>query len=82
MLDQNFNIEYNSAYDILYVRFGDNKDTYGKEIDDGIVLKYDCDTNNLVGIDIWDFKLRVNNAEKIPIPIPLDLNSVYKDLIN
>lgn len=82
MLNQEFNIEYNSAYDILYIRFGDNKDTYGKEIDDGIVLKYDCISNGLVGIDIWDFKLRVNNNEKIPIPIFLDLSTVYKNLTN
>lgn len=80
MLNQEFKIEYNSMYDILYIRFGDDQDTYGKEVDEGIVLNYDYNSNSLVGIDIWDFKQRVSNKESIPIPYLLDLQSVYNSL--
>lgn len=82
MLNQSSKITYNSSYDILHIRFGNNSHTYGKEIDDGIVLKYDIESDILVGIDIWDFKLRLNGKEEIDLPIDIDLHSIYENLLN
>lgn len=82
MLELNFKINYNEKYDILYIRFMEDDESYGKEIDDGIVLNYNFNTNQLTGIDIWDFKQRIKGKENIDLPVSLNLQSIYECLGN
>jgi len=82
MLTTQINYEYNSMFDILYIKLENSNDSYGHEDDCGIVLNYDFKTKNLVRIDIWDFKFRIQNNEEISLPIFIDLHEIYKSLPN
>ncbi|MBP2643972.1 MAG: hypothetical protein H6Q67_1859 [Firmicutes bacterium] len=66
------NVEYNSINDILYIRFDNVKDTYEKEVKEGIVLKFDSHSNALVELSILCFRQRVT-TKSISLPIPIDL---------
>jgi uncharacterized protein YuzE len=74
-------IEYNSMYDILYVRIKESSDTYGDEKIPGIVLNYDYETDEIVGFDIWDFKLRMRNKEHIILPAQIELEEIYSKIL-
>ena len=76
----NFTHEYNSALDILYLMLDKTEESYGHEDDYGVVLNYDYATKKLVGIDIWDFKERFQEDKQIPLPIEVDLKSIYSSL--
>lgn len=83
MLNQkNLNYEYNRMFDVLYIRIGKSNDSYGHEDDYGTVLNYDYATKKLVGVDIWDFKRRIERKEKITLPVKIDLKKIYKSIIN
>ena len=78
ILSQNINYEYNQMFDILYIKLDDTKDSYGHEDEYGIVLNYDYETKKLVGVDIWNFKRRFEQKEKILLPMEIDLGKIYK----
>ena len=46
--------------DILYVNFSDTKNSYGNEIDNGLVCLYDMFDNSLTGITVFDFSKKYN----------------------
>jgi hypothetical protein len=76
----NYDYEYNSTLDLLYINIDYSDDSYGDEENRGIVLNYDFKTDKLVSIDIWDFEYRIENNKPIPLPITVDLQSIYNSL--
>ncbi|MBA1335910.1 MAG: hypothetical protein HPY66_1728 [Firmicutes bacterium] len=80
ILNQSLNYEYNPMFDILYIKLCDTDESYGHEDDYGIVLNYDLNTKKLVGVDIWDFKRRIKQKEKISLPIDIDLDKIYYEV--
>ena len=80
MSNHNLNYEYNIAFDILYIKFEDTEDSYGHEEDYGVVLNYDYQTKKLVGVDIWDFKRRIEQKENIILPFEIDVDKIYQEV--
>ena len=72
--------EYNTMYDILYVKLKDSYDTYVVEKTKGVLINHDYTTKEITGFDIWDFKKRMENKEHLTLPIPVDFNSIYNSL--
>lgn len=56
--------------DILYVKFDSTKNSYGDEIQDGVVYLHDIINDNITGITIFDFLKRyekgILNNEWLP----------------
>jgi uncharacterized protein YuzE len=75
-----FSVEYNSLYDVLYVRLKNSPETYADEEVRGILINCDYETNEIVGFDIWDFKKRITLNEDIPLPVKIDLEAIYESL--
>ena len=73
-------IEYNKMYDILYVNLKDCYDSYVEEREQGILINHDFKTNEIIGIEIWDFKKRIENNEKFTIPFPVNLEEIFKSI--
>jgi uncharacterized protein YuzE len=67
-----FEIEYNREYDILYIRLKDSYDSYVEERTKGILVNRDFETDEIVGVDIWNFSKRILNNEPLPTPINVD----------
>lgn len=57
--------------DILYVNFSDTKNSYGDEIDNGLVCLYDMFDNNLTGVTVFDFMKRYNSGVS-PLKKPIN----------
>lgn len=54
---------WDAKNDILYVNFEDTGNSYGNEIESGLIQLYDMDSLALTGITIFDFRKK----EKIRI---------------
>ncbi|KLO24773.1 MULTISPECIES: DUF2283 domain-containing protein [unclassified Marinitoga] len=57
---------YSPKGDVVYIKLKDSKSKYGDMIDDNIVLFFDDDTDEIVGIEILSFKktLEKGNLER------------------
>lgn len=62
MLNQKFN--YDKKNDILYISFGEAKPAYGDEIQEGIILRKDFVSDEIIGITILDFLKKLNSQDK------------------
>ncbi|NUU94793.1 hypothetical protein XO10_00455 [Marinitoga sp. 1135] len=47
---------YSPKGDVVYIKLKDSKSKYGDMIDDNIILFFDDDTDEIVGIEILSFK--------------------------
>jgi uncharacterized protein YuzE len=77
MLINNIKYEYNSMYDILYLKIKDCYDSYADEKNLGVVINYDYKTDEMVGIDIWSFKKKIENNTNINLPFNISLHKIY-----
>lgn len=70
-------LNYDSKYDILYVRTSENTPYYGDETD-GVVTFRSIDTNTVTGMAIYNVKTRVQNGDinESTLPLPINLNSL------
>lgn len=77
------NIKYNKKCDILYITLDTSEEFFGQENEEGIVLNYDFQSKKLVGIDIWDFEMRMKNNEPILLPpnVKFDFSDIRKNII-
>ena len=77
-----FTIEYNDAYDVLYIKIKNSYDTYVEERHKGILINHDYKTDEITGLEIWDFKRRIEKKEKMETPFPVDLEVIFKTLVH
>lgn len=54
-------INHDKVGDVLYILFGSSRPSYADEIDDGIFVRYDMETDEVTGITILDFSKRGKN---------------------
>lgn len=52
---------WDAKNDILYVNFEDTGNSYGNEIESGLIQLYDMDSLALTGITIFDFRKKRKN---------------------
>ena len=71
------NLNYDSKYDILYVRTSEYTPSYGDETD-GVVTFRSIDTDAVTGMAIYNVKTRVQNGDinESMLPIPINLSSL------
>ncbi|HYL64002.1 MAG TPA: DUF2283 domain-containing protein [Candidatus Methylomirabilis sp.] len=51
-------INYDPQGDVLYCSFGEPREAIGVETDEGIILRQDPETDDVVGITVVDFSKR------------------------
>lgn len=64
-------ISYDKQADVLYLAFGTPKEGIDKEINPGVFVRVDEETNRAVGMMLVDFERRF--SEPLSESIPLDL---------
>lgn len=75
-----FKVEYNDAYDVLYITLKNSYGSYVEERVKGILINHDFITDEIVGIEIWDFKKRIENKEEVLTPFPVDFDCIIKTI--
>jgi len=74
---------YDKTYDVLYILFSDDDNTYGDEDECGIVLHRNFSTNDITGVTIFDFekKYRANQLPALNFPVELDYSEMTAVLL-
>ena len=78
MSSQNYSFRYDKANDVLYLSVGPPRPSYGEDLRDGIVARYDMDTDEMTGVTVLGFKRRVLSKDPslLDIPMSFDFHSV------
>ena len=56
MKAHHLNLTYDPSNDILYISIGAPRPSYGDDLFDGTILRYDLDTDELTGVTIFECK--------------------------
>ncbi len=67
-------IHYDEIGDYLEIFTKTGKPSYGEEINSGITLFKDEETDEIVGIGILNFKKKTNNPNLVEIKLPFEIN--------
>ena len=63
MSNQNFDYQYDRDNDVLYLSLGTPRHSYGEDLFDDIIARYDMVTDELTGVTILGFKQRILNKD-------------------
>lgn len=55
-MDKGLIFKYDEHADVLYISVGEPRPAVSEELDDGVVVRRDPDTNKVVGVTIIDFR--------------------------
>jgi len=64
-------LKYDRSADVLYCSFGEPRPAISVEEDNGVVLRLDPDTDELIGITIVDFFKRFAEHPNDSVDVPL-----------
>ena len=64
-------IKYDRAVDVLYCSFGDPKPALSVEQHNGVVIRLDPDTEEVVGVTVVDFFKRFADHPEETVNVPL-----------
>ena len=53
-----YNLDYDDDHDIMYIKFKDMGNSYGDEIENGVVVSKDMKSDEITGIMLFDFDKR------------------------
>ncbi len=67
-------IYYDEEADFLEVMFGDPRPDYGDHISQDIVLFKDQETNEIIGIGIFNFKQHTKDLNDLRLKLPVKIN--------
>ena len=67
-LNESLRGSYDEKADVLYISIGAPRPAVGVEIDNGVIVRYDEDTNEIVGITI--IGIRESASYELSQPIP------------
>jgi hypothetical protein len=70
-------LDYDKKYDILYIGLGDRSNSFGDEASDDLTVMRSSETNEIVGLIVWDFgnKYRNNALPAWPEDVKIDVAS-------
>ena len=68
---QELKMKYDREADVLYCSFGDPRPALSTEVGDGVVVRHDPTTDEVVGITIVDFFRRFAEHPEEPVYVPL-----------
>lgn len=63
------NLSFDPKADVLYCSFGEPREALSVEMDDGVVLRLNPDTDEVVGFTVVDFLKRSMKAHTISLPM-------------
>lgn len=69
-------INYDKKNDILYLSIGNPTDSISEEIDEGVYIRKNIETNKLSGITILNYKYKLINNININVPKEIDLSLI------
>lgn len=75
------NINYDINNDVLYISFGEPRPSYVENYDEGILLRYDMDTDELSGITILDFTKRAPELKNLQLPGEVNFDEMNRQLL-
>ncbi len=67
-------IYYDEEGDYLEVMFKESKTDYGDHLSEDIVLFKDQKTKEIIGIGIFNFKLRTKDLNDLKLKLPVKIN--------
>ena len=56
-------LNYDKKHDVLYIKVGDNSDSYGAEEENNINVFRDVETDQITGYMVFDFMTRFTSDE-------------------
>lgn len=65
-------LSYDKQADVLYLSVGKPRKSISREVEDGIILRFDPRTKDITGLTILDFEARFQKSKPRPIDIGLD----------
>jgi uncharacterized protein YuzE len=66
-------INYDRAADVAYVAFGQPREGISVETDNGIVLRVDPNTDEVIGFTVVNFFKRFVEKPNEPVSVPLEM---------
>lgn len=65
---------YDNENDVVYIAFSDQKNSYGDDISDNIIIRRDWDSDEITGVTILKFikMLKENSPEMQKLPFQID----------
>ncbi len=72
MEKRGLSFSYDKRADVLYISIGKPKKAISREIQDGILIRFDPKTKKIVGLTIIDFAARFKTTKAKSVPITLE----------
>jgi uncharacterized protein YuzE len=73
-------VYYDDEADYLEIFAEEPGNNYGEEIESDITLFRNEETNEAVGIGIFNFKKRAKNLQEIKLNLPIDISLIAKKI--
>lgn len=73
-MEEQMSIYYDEEGDYLEVLFKESKADYGDDIAEDIVLFRDQETDEVIGIGIFNFKLHTKDLNDLKLKLPVKIN--------
>ena len=67
-LNESLDGSYDEEADVLYISIGAPKPALGVDVGDGLIVLYDEDTNEIVGVTIIGLRARAEDELSQPMP--------------
>lgn len=68
------NVNLDSKNDVLYIKLLDTRNSFGDEIENGLVILRDMDNDNITGVTIFDFIKKYKENKVSDINLPIEIN--------
>lgn len=72
MARKKLSFSYDKKADVLYLSVGKPRKSISREVEDGILLRFDPKSKEVTGLTIMDFESRFQKAKPRPIDISLE----------
>jgi len=68
---QELKLKYDRDVDVLYCSFGEPRPAISVEVEDGVIVRHDPETEEVVGVTIVDFFKRFAEHPQDTVNVPL-----------
>jgi uncharacterized protein YuzE len=65
------NMKYDARGDVLYFSVGEPREAISYEADDGVIIRTDPETDDVIGITVIDLSKRFTDHPDKPLSLPL-----------
>lgn len=68
-MDAEMSVSYDRQSDVLYLSYGENREAISEENEDGVLVRRDPRSNEILGFTVVDFSRRFAQSDR-PIILP------------